>query len=124
MIQTSSVKVVNDGTELRINRIRQSDLSDYTCVARNGEGRIHQTVRVVIAGSVIGKLFLEKVTAPVKFSGTDSNCLDYSQIKIIFTQIFWKRITREMGKIQANFVKDFNLKGLDSMNVLIRAVYS
>jgi len=53
VIQTSSVKVVNDGTELRINRIRQSDLSDYTCVARNGEGRIHQTVRVVIAGGAV-----------------------------------------------------------------------
>ena len=47
MIQTSSVKVVNDGTELRINQIRQSDLSNYTCVARNSEGRIHQTVSVV-----------------------------------------------------------------------------
>ena len=42
--------MVNDGTELRINRIRHSDLSDYTCVARNGEGRIHHTVKVVIAG--------------------------------------------------------------------------
>ena len=41
---------MNDGTELRINRIRHSDLSDYTCVARNGEGRIHHTVKVVIAG--------------------------------------------------------------------------
>ena len=47
-------QVVNDGTELRINRIRQSDLSDYTCVARNGEGRIHHTVRVVIAGRLAG----------------------------------------------------------------------
>ena len=46
----SQYKVVNDGTELRINRIRHSDLSDYTCVARNGEGRIHHTVKVVIAG--------------------------------------------------------------------------
>ena len=43
--------MVNDGTELRINRIRHSDLSDYTCVARNGEGRIHHTVKVVIAGN-------------------------------------------------------------------------
>ena len=33
-------------------RITHSDLSDYTCVARNGEGRIHHTVRVVIAGTV------------------------------------------------------------------------
>ena len=65
------MKVVNDGTELRINRcvyflfwfpnifvsfifrITHSDLSDYTCVARNGEGRIHHTVRVVIAGKLL-----------------------------------------------------------------------
>ena len=73
VIQSSSVKVVNDGTELRINRlvfmcvqifigilqksfvfrITHSDLSDYTCVARNGEGRIHHTVRVVIAGKIL-----------------------------------------------------------------------
>ena len=35
-----------------MSRITHSDLSDYTCVARNGEGRIHHTVRVVIAGTV------------------------------------------------------------------------
>ena len=33
-------------------RITYPDLSDYTCVARNGEGRIHHTVRVVIAGRI------------------------------------------------------------------------
>lgn len=53
VIQSGSVKVVNDGTELRINRISHGDLSDYTCVARNGEGRIHHTVRVVIAGGAV-----------------------------------------------------------------------
>ena len=36
-------------------RITHSDLSDYTCVARNGEGRIHHTVRVVIAGNTWGQ---------------------------------------------------------------------
>ena len=39
-------------------RITHSDLSDYTCVARNGEGRIHHTVRVVIAGKKESKIFL------------------------------------------------------------------
>ena len=38
-------------------RITHSDLSDYTCVARNGEGRIHHTVRVVIAGKKESKIF-------------------------------------------------------------------
>jgi len=51
--QSSSVKIMNEGTELRINRIMHSDLSDYTCVARNGEGRIHHTARVVIAGGAV-----------------------------------------------------------------------
>lgn len=45
-----------------ICRISHGDLSDYTCVARNGEGRIHHTVRVVIAGqntnSFINRFFL------------------------------------------------------------------
>ena len=75
-------------------RITHSDLSDYTCVARNGEGRIHHTVRVVIAGenmrntsvvmsqefysaytksvfnfySATFKLLAELVTTPVRFS--------------------------------------------------------
>ena len=54
--QSSSVKIMNEGTELRINRIMHSDLSDYTCVARNGEGRIHHTARVVIAGRQIRQI--------------------------------------------------------------------
>jgi len=49
--QSNTVAVINDGTELRINDIRTRDLASYTCVARNGEGRIHHTVNVVIAGS-------------------------------------------------------------------------
>ena len=41
---------MNDGTELRITNIRHSDLSDYTCRARNGEGQISHTLNVVMAG--------------------------------------------------------------------------
>ena len=30
---------------------RSNDLAGYTCVARNGEGRIHHTIRVIVAGT-------------------------------------------------------------------------
>lgn len=43
--------IFNDGTELRISNIRHEDIGDYTCIARNGEGQISHTARVIIAGS-------------------------------------------------------------------------
>lgn len=52
------VDVYNDGTELRISKLRQRDLGDYTCIARNGVGdkegknKIFRTARVVLAGKV------------------------------------------------------------------------
>jgi hypothetical protein len=52
-----TVGVFNDGTELRISSIRHEDIGDYTCIARNGEGQISHTARVIIAGQR-GKLFL------------------------------------------------------------------
>jgi len=45
-----SVSIVNEGTELRISQIKNEDIGDYTCIARNGEGRIHHVVKVLIAG--------------------------------------------------------------------------
>ena len=44
------VGIFNDGTELRISSIRHEDIGDYTCIARNGEGQISHTARVIIAG--------------------------------------------------------------------------
>jgi len=51
--ESNTVAVINDGIELRINYIRQDDLADYTCVARNGEGRTHHMTKVVIAGGAV-----------------------------------------------------------------------
>ena len=45
-----SIGVVNDGTELRLAFIRQEDIDDYTCVARNSKGRVTHTTKIVIAG--------------------------------------------------------------------------
>ena len=57
-----------------ICRISHGDLSDYTCVARNGEGRIHHTVRVVIAGQK-HKIFSLSQSASTKiFSITNRKC--------------------------------------------------
>ncbi|XP_065563829.1 uncharacterized protein LOC136029401 isoform X2 [Artemia franciscana] len=48
-----SIGVVNDGTELRLAFIRQEDIDDYTCVARNSKGRVTHTTKIVIAGSAV-----------------------------------------------------------------------
>ncbi|KAJ8951740.1 hypothetical protein NQ318_012591, partial [Aromia moschata] len=50
---SSSIGVFNDGTELRISNIRHEDIGDYTCLARNGEGQISHTARVIIAGGAV-----------------------------------------------------------------------
>jgi hypothetical protein len=47
---SSTIKIMNDGTELRISMIKTEDIGDYTCLARNGEGQISHTARVIIAG--------------------------------------------------------------------------
>lgn len=47
---TGTVGIFNEGTELRISSIRHEDIGDYTCIARNGEGQISHTARVIIAG--------------------------------------------------------------------------
>ncbi|XP_047741035.1 protein turtle [Hyalella azteca] len=50
---SESVGIFNDGTELRINKIRDQDIGDYLCVARNAEGRVHHEAKVVIAGGAV-----------------------------------------------------------------------
>lgn len=49
----ATIGIFNDGTELRISSIRQEDIGDYTCIAKNGEGQISHTARVIIAGKFI-----------------------------------------------------------------------
>ena len=49
-IQPGHIGIFNDGTELRISRVKESDIGDYTCIARNGEGRIHHITKIVKAG--------------------------------------------------------------------------
>ena len=50
-IRASHLGVFNDGTELRISKVRDSDLGAYyTCIARNGEGRIEHVYQLVEAG--------------------------------------------------------------------------
>ncbi|CAL1677898.1 unnamed protein product [Lasius platythorax] len=47
------VGIFNDGTELRLSTIKTEDIGDYTCIARNGEGQISHTARVIIAGGAV-----------------------------------------------------------------------
>nr|WKY18272.1 turtle-like protein IGSF9 [Penaeus vannamei] len=53
VVPSDSVGIFNDGTELRINKIRDQDIGDYVCVARNAEGRVHHEAKVVIAGGAV-----------------------------------------------------------------------
>lgn len=50
---SATMGIFNDGTELRISSIRHEDIGDYTCIARNGEGQISHTARVIIAGGAV-----------------------------------------------------------------------
>ena len=50
---SDTVGIFNDGTELRINKIRDEDIGDYLCVARNNEGRVVHEAKVVTAGMLI-----------------------------------------------------------------------
>ena len=51
LVHTSaSLVVANDGTELRISSIRQDDIGDYTCAAKNGQGSVRHTTKLVVAG--------------------------------------------------------------------------
>ncbi|XP_039952933.1 protein turtle isoform X3 [Bactrocera tryoni] len=50
---SSTVGIFNDGTELRISTIRHEDIGEYTCIARNGEGQVSHTARVIIAGGAV-----------------------------------------------------------------------
>lgn len=50
---SATVGIFNDGTELRISTIRSEDIGDYTCIARNGEGQVTHTARVIIAGGAV-----------------------------------------------------------------------
>lgn len=63
---TGTIGIVNDGTELRISNIRTEDIGDYTCIARNGEGQISHTARVLIAG---GAVIMSPPTNQTKLEG-------------------------------------------------------
>ncbi|CAG7728054.1 unnamed protein product, partial [Allacma fusca] len=76
-----TVSIVNEGTELRISQIKNEDIGDYTCIARNGEGKIHHVVKVLIAGSAViitppqnmTKVEGEKVLFPCEWRALPSN---------------------------------------------------
>lgn len=61
MEPSDTVGIFNDGTELRINKIRDEDIGDYVCVARNAEGRVHHEAKVVIAGVLPHSFFLLQI---------------------------------------------------------------
>lgn len=74
---SSTVGIFNDGTELRISTIRNEDIGDYTCIARNGEGQVSHTARVIIAGGaviMVNKCFV-------------SHCIALFQIRILLSTV-------------------------------------
>ncbi|XP_054718152.1 protein turtle-like [Uloborus diversus] len=49
----SSPSVQITATELRINNIQQSDIGDYLCMAKNKEGRVNASTKVIVAGPAV-----------------------------------------------------------------------
>ncbi|XP_063990068.1 protein turtle isoform X2 [Diachasmimorpha longicaudata] len=78
---SNTIGIFNEGTELRISSIKTDDIGDYTCIARNGEGQISHTTRVVIAGGAVimvaptnqTKLEGEKVQFPCEAKALPGN---------------------------------------------------
>jgi hypothetical protein len=64
---SSTVGIFNDGTELRISTIRHDDIGDYTCIARNGEGQVSHTARVIIAGGAVIMVSFENFIIIIMF---------------------------------------------------------
>lgn len=63
---SGTVGIFNDGTELRISTIRNEDIGDYTCIARNGEGQVTHTARVIIAGGAVIMVNIFSMLRPKK----------------------------------------------------------
>ena len=60
---SNTIGIFNEGTELRISTIKNEDIGDYTCIAKNGEGQISHSARVIIAGQFNQMLRLLKAKA-------------------------------------------------------------
>lgn len=80
MEPSSTVGIFNDGTELRISTIRNEDIGDYTCIARNGEGQVSHTARVIIAG---GAVIMVKILI--------LNLLMKKEKWLFFQKLFWNK---------------------------------
>jgi hypothetical protein len=52
VIPSNHIGIFNDGTELRISNVKQSDLGAYSCVAKNSEGNLTQFTKLVQAGNL------------------------------------------------------------------------
>lgn len=80
---SSTVGIFNDGTELRISTIRHDDIGDYTCIARNGEGQVSHTARVIIAGGAVIMVSFENFIIIILF-------WDIRKMTKIIWEIMWK----------------------------------
>lgn len=80
---SGTIGIFNDGTELRIATIRHEDIGDYTCIARNGEGQISHTARVIIAGEFDPFLFSIIIQVPISLSRFVLLYLSYRLCKIV-----------------------------------------
>ena len=64
---SNRIGVFNGGMELRISKVLDRDLGDYTCIARNGVsgGRIHHTTKVSQQQSLLNtRVTVETVYRP------------------------------------------------------------
>lgn len=50
---SGNIQLYSSGHEVRITSLRQLDTGNYICEARNGEGHISHTTRIIIAGGAV-----------------------------------------------------------------------
>ncbi|XP_066598147.1 protein turtle isoform X2 [Prorops nasuta] len=99
---SSTIGIFNDGTELRIATIKSEDIGDYTCIARNGEGQISHTARVVIAG---GAVIINPPTNQTKLEGEKAQFSCEAKALPGNVTVRWFREQRPVSEVSALYTR-------------------
>lgn len=51
ILGSKHIGIFNEGTEIRISHVKNSDLGSYTCLAKNTEGNVTHITKLVQAGN-------------------------------------------------------------------------
>ncbi|EZA62875.1 Protein turtle [Ooceraea biroi] len=110
------VGIFNDGTELRLSTIKNEDIGDYTCLARNGEGQISHTARVVVAA--FNRRVREREREREMLSRIDEGKRDGIPLSARFSgapRSFGKSLTAKRPMVPASHRHSFRMKRRELM---------